>query len=198
MLNFSLTKRNLPRCRIRELCKWIQNLKSSIQFKSHRLERALRAFSCLTKGGTIAIKHGQQQFYLDIIETKPGNAITIIDTDVNVDFAPPKDYKEVKKVAPLKKEREVKKASEDSKDTKLVWGASTGSKNSSSSYFKKLSGGNTLSGRKPKKSNLIKAASGKQTASWGSASKKSTGGWGAAANKKKGYKAFGGKGYSLK
>jgi len=48
------------------------------------LEKALRAYSCLTKGGTITIKHGQQQFYLDIVETKPGNAITIIDTDVMI------------------------------------------------------------------------------------------------------------------
>eukprot|EP00466_Bigelowiella_natans_P017595 jgi/Bigna1/145871/aug1.105_g20579 len=76
-----------------------------VKFQPHKtkLEKALRAYSCLTKGGTITIKHGQQQFYLDIVETKPGNAITIIDTDVNVDFAPPKDYKEEKKTKPSSK-----------------------------------------------------------------------------------------------
>ena len=58
------------------------------------LERALRSFSCLTQGDTIAIQHGEQQFYLDVVEVKPGRAISIIETDVNVDFAPPKDMPE--------------------------------------------------------------------------------------------------------
>ena len=58
------------------------------------LERALRSFSCLTTGETIAIQHGEQQFYLDVVEVKPGRAISIIETDVNVDFAPPKDMPE--------------------------------------------------------------------------------------------------------
>ena len=58
------------------------------------LERALRSFSCLTTSQTIAIQHGEQQFYLDVVEVKPGRAISIIETDVNVDFAPPKDMPE--------------------------------------------------------------------------------------------------------
>jgi hypothetical protein len=36
------------------------------------LEKALRSFSCLTKGGTISIKHGTQTFLMDVLETKPG------------------------------------------------------------------------------------------------------------------------------
>uniref|UniRef100_A0A7S0D9W2 Uncharacterized protein n=1 Tax=Amorphochlora amoebiformis TaxID=1561963 RepID=A0A7S0D9W2_9EUKA len=161
------------------------------------LEKALRAFSCLTKGGTIAIKHGQQVFYLDIIETKPGNAITIIDTDVNVDFAPPKDFKEEKKTVP--KQRVVAKSSyEDSKHSNLVWGAPKQGpslkKTSSSSYFNKLSAGKTLSGRRPKKSSaLVRASSGKKTRSSPSQP------WGAkSSGTKSGSSRFSGKGYSLK
>ena len=58
------------------------------------LERALRNFSCLTQGDTISIEHGDDTFYLDVVEVKPGRAISIIETDVNVDFAPPKDMPE--------------------------------------------------------------------------------------------------------
>lgn len=50
------------------------------------LERALRNFSCLTKGDTIAIQHGNENFYLDVKEVRPAEAISIIETDVNVDF----------------------------------------------------------------------------------------------------------------
>jgi ubiquitin fusion degradation protein 1 len=55
------------------------------------LERALRNFSCLTQGDTISIQHGDENFLLNILEVKPGKAISIIETDVNVDFAPPLD-----------------------------------------------------------------------------------------------------------
>jgi len=58
------------------------------------LEKALRNFSCLTKNDTIVITHGDQKFRLDVMDVKPGEAISIIETDVNVDFAPPKDYVE--------------------------------------------------------------------------------------------------------
>uniref|UniRef100_A0A7S3YCR8 Uncharacterized protein n=2 Tax=Lotharella globosa TaxID=91324 RepID=A0A7S3YCR8_9EUKA len=156
------------------------------------LEKALRAFSCLTQGGTIAIKHGPQQFYLDIIETRPGNAITIIDTDVNVDFAPPKDYKETKAKPAASTERKVKKATgEEDGKVGVVWGASSkAGGRPGSSYFKKLSGGNTLSGRKPKKTGLLRATSGpSKGAALG-------GGWGSGGSTKK--KSFSSKGYSLK
>jgi len=161
------------------------------------LEKALRAFSCLTQGGTIAIKHGQQQFFLDIIETRPGSAITIIDTDVNVDFAPPKDYKETKVKPQAQQERKVNKAKEDDgKDTGVIWGASSSNtgKRPGSSYFKKLSRGNTLSGRKPKKSNLLRPKSGGSAR--GGNALGGGGGWSAGSSSKK--KSFSGKGYSLK
>ncbi|CAK8533325.1 unnamed protein product [Lathyrus sativus] len=36
-------------------------------------------------------------YYIDMVETKPSPAISIIETDCEVDFAPPLDYKEPKR-----------------------------------------------------------------------------------------------------
>ena len=43
------------------------------------------------------VAYNNKKYYIDIIETKPSNAITIIETDCEVDFAPPLDYKEPEK-----------------------------------------------------------------------------------------------------
>lgn len=58
------------------------------------LEKALRNFTCLSVGDTIAIQYGDENFYLDVTELKPKNAVTVIETDINVDFDTPKDFKE--------------------------------------------------------------------------------------------------------
>lgn len=58
------------------------------------LETTLRNFSCLTTGDSIMVAYNNKKYYIDIIETKPSNAISIIETDCEVDFAPPLDYKE--------------------------------------------------------------------------------------------------------
>ncbi|XP_042515703.1 ubiquitin fusion degradation protein 1 homolog [Macadamia integrifolia] len=63
------------------------------------LERTLRNFTCLTTGDTIMMPYNNKKFYIDIIETKPTPAISIIETDCEVDFAPPLDYKEPEKPA---------------------------------------------------------------------------------------------------
>lgn len=48
------------------------------------------------------VAYNNKKYYIDIIESKPSNAITIIETDCEVDFAPPLDYKEPEKpVAPV-------------------------------------------------------------------------------------------------
>lgn len=57
------------------------------------LEKALRGFSCLTEGDTIKIMADEISHYLDVVEVRPGKAVSVIETDVNVDFAPPKDLK---------------------------------------------------------------------------------------------------------
>ncbi|XP_038887744.1 ubiquitin recognition factor in ER-associated degradation protein 1-like isoform X2 [Benincasa hispida] len=72
------------------------------------LETTLRNFSCLTTGDSIMVAYNNKKYYIDIVETKPSNAISIIETDCEVDFAPPLDYKEPEKpVASIKgKEQE--------------------------------------------------------------------------------------------
>jgi len=62
---------------------------------------------------------------------------------VNVDFAPPKDYKEEKKTKPSSKpqlgDRKVEQAAEEEEPPVLQgWGSSSSNRGSSSSYFKKL------------------------------------------------------------
>jgi len=56
------------------------------------LERQLRTYSALTKGDTLMLTYAKKNYYLDVLECKPADAVSIIETDVEVDFAPPKDY----------------------------------------------------------------------------------------------------------
>ena len=49
------------------------------------------------------VAYNNKKYYIDIVETKPSNAISIIETDCEVDFAPPLDYKEPEKpTAPIR------------------------------------------------------------------------------------------------
>lgn len=57
------------------------------------LERALRNFSCLTAGDLIAIRYNDRRYELCVMETKPADAVTIVECDMNVEFAPPVGYK---------------------------------------------------------------------------------------------------------
>ncbi len=84
-----------------------------------RLETTLRRYSCLTTGDSILINYNNKRYFIDIFETKPQRAVTIIEararaaaamqgaesmcadvthcltqTDCEVDFAPPLDYVE--------------------------------------------------------------------------------------------------------
>ncbi|XP_021716112.1 ubiquitin recognition factor in ER-associated degradation protein 1-like [Chenopodium quinoa] len=61
------------------------------------LETSLRSFSCLTTGDTIMVDYNNKRFFIDVVETKPSSAVSIIETDCEVDFAPPLDYKEPEK-----------------------------------------------------------------------------------------------------
>lgn len=58
------------------------------------LETTLRGFSCLTVGDTIPIHYNNKVYQIDIVDAKPAEAISVIETDCNVDFAPPLDYVE--------------------------------------------------------------------------------------------------------
>ena len=58
------------------------------------LENALRNFACLTNGDVIAINYNDKVYELCVLETKPGPAVSIIECDMNVEFAAPVGYKE--------------------------------------------------------------------------------------------------------
>lgn len=64
------------------------------------LERELRSYSALTKGGTLMFYYRGtgKSYYLDVLDTKPADAVSIIETDLSVDFAAPLDYKEPERV----------------------------------------------------------------------------------------------------
>ena len=63
------------------------------------LEQAFRNFSCLTKGDVFTFAYNDEIYEMAVLETKPGgegtkNAISVIETDLEVDFAAPVGYKE--------------------------------------------------------------------------------------------------------
>ena len=59
------------------------------------LEQALRNFSALTQGDIIEISYNSIVFGLLVMETNPGGeGINVLDTDLEVDFAPPVGYVE--------------------------------------------------------------------------------------------------------
>ena len=63
------------------------------------LEYNLRNYFCVTEGDTISIKFGTKIYKIDIIQCKPDKAIRTLNCDIQVDFAPPKDYKEPEKIS---------------------------------------------------------------------------------------------------
>lgn len=64
------------------------------------LERALRNFSCLTAGDLIAIRYNDRRYELSVLETKPADAISIVECDMSVEFAAPVGFKEQQQPLP--------------------------------------------------------------------------------------------------
>jgi ubiquitin fusion degradation protein 1 len=61
------------------------------------LENALRNFSALTKNDIFAISYNDQIYEIQVLEARPENdmaAVSVIETDLEVDFAPPVGYVE--------------------------------------------------------------------------------------------------------
>lgn len=82
------------------------------------LEIAFRDFACLTTGDTIEINHADDKYLIDVLETKPSRAISMFDTDCEVDFAQPLDYKEhEKKTSVLGKRERTTLGDEDRKSS---------------------------------------------------------------------------------
>ena len=50
------------------------------------LEMRLRHFACLSKGDIVAINYNNKIYELNVMETKPAAAVSIIECDMNVDF----------------------------------------------------------------------------------------------------------------
>lgn len=65
------------------------------------LEYNLRNYFCVTEGDTISVKFAKKIYKIDVIKCKPDKAIRTLNSDIEVDFAPPKDYKEEKKEQPI-------------------------------------------------------------------------------------------------
>jgi len=58
------------------------------------LEKALRKYTCMTVGDQIFIDYNSQHYYIDVQEVRPDGQACIVETDMEVDFAPPADYVE--------------------------------------------------------------------------------------------------------
>ena len=64
------------------------------------LEHALSMFSALSAGDNIVIHHNCRTYEIEVVECRPAPAISIIETDIQVDFVAPKDYVEPQKMIP--------------------------------------------------------------------------------------------------
>ncbi|KAF6141168.1 hypothetical protein GIB67_018258 [Kingdonia uniflora] len=63
------------------------------------LFKELRNFSYLTTGDSIMVAYNNEKYYIDLVKSKPAHTISIIETDCEVDFAPPFDYREPERPA---------------------------------------------------------------------------------------------------
>lgn len=67
------------------------------RYAIYSLEAAMRNFPTLTKGDIIEFSYNYLTFEIKILETQPdAEGISILNTDLEVDFAPPKGYVEPK------------------------------------------------------------------------------------------------------
>jgi ubiquitin fusion degradation protein 1 len=69
-------------------------LRTSGEEGSARLEHGLTQFACVTVGDVFALQHADRVYRVRVLETRPDTAISVIETDVEVDFAPPPGYVE--------------------------------------------------------------------------------------------------------
>eukprot|EP00095_Tigriopus_kingsejongensis_P008870 maker-scaffold15_size728074-snap-gene-5.20 protein:Tk08870 transcript:maker-scaffold15_size728074-snap-gene-5.20-mRNA-1 annotation:"ubiquitin fusion degradation protein 1 homolog" len=70
------------------------------------LENRLRHFACLSKGDVVAIMYNNRTYEMSVLETKPADAVSVIECDLNVDFAPPVGYQEPTRSKPVQKDDE--------------------------------------------------------------------------------------------
>jgi ubiquitin fusion degradation protein 1 len=74
------------------------------------LEQVLRKYPTLTKGSTVLFYYNDKEHYMKVLDIKPmtsSNAVSIINADVEVDFAPPVGYVEPERPKPKVIEDEI-------------------------------------------------------------------------------------------
>ncbi|KAJ1916233.1 ubiquitin fusion degradation protein [Mycoemilia scoparia] len=64
------------------------------------LENAMSNYSTLTKGDIIPFKYAGKIYEIKVLELKPQDAVSIVETDMETDFAPPVGYVEPEKWEP--------------------------------------------------------------------------------------------------
>ncbi|CAI0461027.1 unnamed protein product [Linum tenue] len=92
----------------------IRNLKDALEGSLNH------SFFCVTTGDTILISHWGKEFYLNVVETRPGPAVSLVDTDCEVEFDTPLDYKEPQPKEKKKKRDAAGELLDESKETKFV------------------------------------------------------------------------------
>eukprot|EP00164_Ancoracysta_twista_P000451 GFYU01000610.1.p1 GENE.GFYU01000610.1~~GFYU01000610.1.p1 ORF type:complete len:291 (+),score=106.46 GFYU01000610.1:99-971(+) len=147
------------------------------------LESALRGYSAMTEGETFRISYNKREFDIDVVEVRPegiSKAISIIETDVEVDFEEPKE--DQTKPMPIANPSCVYESSDESGEELH---------SDEEDKFKAFKGsGARLDGKAATARQMSRASLG------GGQSLGSTSG--TADEEKKEFKAFGGQGYSLK
>jgi ubiquitin fusion degradation protein 1 len=126
LANMSLEENS--NCKVTLLTSKIDN-GTKVTFKSHSsnfldipdhkgfLEYNLnKLYTHLTKNQTVVIPYNDEQIYIDVIKCEPSDSICIVDTDLEVDFEEPYDYKEYIKE---KQEQLEKKKKEDLEKQKI-------------------------------------------------------------------------------
>ena len=73
----------------------IENIKEYLE------ENLTKLYTCLMKDQTLSIPYDHTNIYFNVVNCEPEDLISIIDTDIEVDFAKPLDYVEPK---PFKKD----------------------------------------------------------------------------------------------
>ncbi|KAI9168260.1 ubiquitin fusion degradation protein [Blastocladiella emersonii ATCC 22665] len=58
------------------------------------LERAFRSYLAMTLGDKLSFVYADREYQIEVLELKPSHAVSLIDTDLEVDFAPPVGYVE--------------------------------------------------------------------------------------------------------
>eukprot|EP00922_Rhytidocystis_sp_ex-Travisia-forbesii_P051999 GHVS01077179.1.p1 GENE.GHVS01077179.1~~GHVS01077179.1.p1 ORF type:complete len:318 (+),score=21.08 GHVS01077179.1:569-1522(+) len=71
------------------------------------LENAFRNYATLTVGDNVVIQYLDKSYEIEVVELKPSPAVSIIETDIQVDFQAPKDFVEPAEVPKARPEAPV-------------------------------------------------------------------------------------------